>query len=97
MAGHHRVDRHQLADFDFCHVWSELSNPADGLVSHDLAGVAATVLAGVAVKVRAAYAGGDDLDHCLARPWHWIGPFLNRDVVVIAQVPALSWPYLGVL
>ena len=85
MAGHHRVDGHQLADRQSCHVWSELSNPADGLVSHDLARVAATVLAGIAVKVRAADAGGDHLDHCLARPRHRIGPFLNRDVVVIAQ------------
>jgi hypothetical protein len=85
VAGHHRVDGHQLADRQSCHVYAEFSNPADGLVSHDLARVAATVLAGIAVKVRAADAGGDHFDHCLARPRHRIGPFLNRDVVEVAQ------------
>jgi hypothetical protein len=63
-------------------------------VSHDLAGMAATVLAGIAVKVRDTDAGSDRLDHRLARPWHRIGPFLNRDVVVIAQYqrsPVPTW------
>ena len=47
--------------------------------------MAAPVLPGVAVEVRAADAGGDDLDDHLARSRLRFGPFLHRDVVRTTQ------------
>ena len=66
-AGHHRVDGDQLAGREVGYAGAELVDPADRLVAHHLAGMAAPVLPGVAVEVRAADAGGDDLDDHLAR------------------------------
>ena len=76
---------------------AQLVDPADCLVPHHLAGVAAPVLPRVAVEVRAADAGGDHLDDHLRRAWLRIGPFLDRDVVEIAQYQRFHGPYPVVL
>ena len=72
----------------------ELVDPADGLVTHHLARMAAAVFPGVAVEVRAADAGGDHVDDYLSRPGPRIGPFLNRDVVELAQYERSHGAYL---
>ena len=94
---HHRIDGDQLADRELGYPGAQLVDPTDCLVSHHLAGVAAPVLPRVAVEVRAADAGGDHCDHDFARSWLRLGPFLNRDVVEIAQYERSHGPYLVVL
>ena len=100
-AGHHRVDGDQLAGREVGHARAELVDPADRLVAHHLAGMAAPVLPGVAVEVRAADAGGDDLDDHLARFRLRLGPFLHRDVVCTTQHQCLhmttSYPVVALL
>src|SRR5215216_8101269 len=95
MAGHHRIDSDQVANVDSCYIAAELANPANGLVPHDLARVAATVFAGVSVKVRAANASGDHIDHHLAGFRHRIRSFLDRHVVISAQYQRLHGAMVG--
>ena len=54
-------------------------------MAHDLAGAAAPGLPGEPVEVRAADAGGDDVEHDLVRSGFWCRAFLHRDVVVTPE------------